>query len=382
MSETIVRRDAWGVPQLWAPDVIALSRLQGQVCALDRAWQLEVQRWRSEGRVAEQLGDRVGRVGRLRAAGQDHRHRPALLRAARRRDGRAGWRPTPTASTTASPSALARRVAPSSAQPGARPLGAVDPDRRPAHPARALRDAGRQALARPGAPGGARRLGAAVRATPPVGRRLGRGRPPAAATRGRCRGPLRDRAPVRGRRPAPVARAARRLPAGPARLPRVRRRRVRLRGRARDAALRARRRRSPGASPTPWPTATTSSWRSCAAPTTGSSRARRTAGRRPRRTARWSLVLDGGPRRGRGRRDRRGPVVVGDVESGGPCRCGWCRVSRATPGCAASLALLRSRSAQDVRRRLARLGRAGQRRAHRGPRRHGAGVHRGPGARP
>lgn len=56
MSESTVRRDAWGVPQLWAPDVIALSRLQGQVCATDRAWQLEVQRWRSEGRLAEHLG--------------------------------------------------------------------------------------------------------------------------------------------------------------------------------------------------------------------------------------------------------------------------------------------------------------------------------------
>ena len=56
MRESTVRRDAWGVPQLWAPDVIALSRLQGKVCATDRAWQLEVQRWRSEGRLAEHLG--------------------------------------------------------------------------------------------------------------------------------------------------------------------------------------------------------------------------------------------------------------------------------------------------------------------------------------
>ena len=55
MSET-VRRDRWGVPQLWAPDAVSLARLQGRVCALDRAWQLEVQRWRCEGRVAEELG--------------------------------------------------------------------------------------------------------------------------------------------------------------------------------------------------------------------------------------------------------------------------------------------------------------------------------------
>ncbi|KRF29810.1 penicillin acylase family protein [Phycicoccus sp. Soil802] len=56
MSESTVRRDAWGVPQLWAPDVVALSRVQGKVCATDRAWQLEVQRRRSEGRLAEHLG--------------------------------------------------------------------------------------------------------------------------------------------------------------------------------------------------------------------------------------------------------------------------------------------------------------------------------------
>jgi len=55
MSEGTVRRDAWGVPQLCAPDVIALSRLQGKVCANDRAWQLEVQRWRSQGRLSEHL---------------------------------------------------------------------------------------------------------------------------------------------------------------------------------------------------------------------------------------------------------------------------------------------------------------------------------------
>lgn len=56
MSETVIRRDRWGIPQLWAPDVISLARLQGRVCALDRAWQLEVQRRRSEGCVAELLG--------------------------------------------------------------------------------------------------------------------------------------------------------------------------------------------------------------------------------------------------------------------------------------------------------------------------------------
>jgi penicillin G amidase len=52
----VVRRDAWGVPQLWARDVMALSRLQGRVVGLDRAWQVECQRWRSEGRLAEHVG--------------------------------------------------------------------------------------------------------------------------------------------------------------------------------------------------------------------------------------------------------------------------------------------------------------------------------------
>jgi penicillin amidase len=56
MTEDIVRRDPWGVPQLWAADVMALSRLQGLVTAGDRGWQLEVERWRAEGRVAEHLG--------------------------------------------------------------------------------------------------------------------------------------------------------------------------------------------------------------------------------------------------------------------------------------------------------------------------------------
>lgn len=56
MSVGTVVRDPWGVPQLWAADVIGLSRLQGRVCATDRVWQLEVQRRRSEGRVAEHLG--------------------------------------------------------------------------------------------------------------------------------------------------------------------------------------------------------------------------------------------------------------------------------------------------------------------------------------
>jgi penicillin amidase len=56
MTGPTVVRDPWGVPQLWAPDVIALSRLHGRVTALDRAWQLTTLRWRSEGRMAQHLG--------------------------------------------------------------------------------------------------------------------------------------------------------------------------------------------------------------------------------------------------------------------------------------------------------------------------------------
>ncbi|TWJ21432.1 penicillin amidase [Micromonospora endolithica] len=66
-----VDRDPWGVPLLWADDVDALARLQGRVTALDRAWQIEVERWRSEGRLAAHLGpsaldwDRFARRARL-----------------------------------------------------------------------------------------------------------------------------------------------------------------------------------------------------------------------------------------------------------------------------------------------------------------------------
>ncbi|MFI7303783.1 penicillin acylase family protein [Micromonospora aurantiaca] len=68
---THVDRDQWGVPQLWAGDVDALARLQGRVAALDRAWQISVERWRAEGRLAAHVGpaelawDRFARRVRL-----------------------------------------------------------------------------------------------------------------------------------------------------------------------------------------------------------------------------------------------------------------------------------------------------------------------------
>ncbi|WP_229401520.1 penicillin acylase family protein [Micromonospora okii] len=66
-----IRRDRWGVPHLWADTVDDLARLQGRAAAIDRAWQIEVERWRSEGRLAEHVGpaevgwDRFARRARL-----------------------------------------------------------------------------------------------------------------------------------------------------------------------------------------------------------------------------------------------------------------------------------------------------------------------------
>ncbi|WP_079049895.1 penicillin acylase family protein [Streptomyces torulosus] len=49
-------RDAWGIPHLRAADAGALARAQGRVTAHDRAWQLEVERHRSQGTSAAFLG--------------------------------------------------------------------------------------------------------------------------------------------------------------------------------------------------------------------------------------------------------------------------------------------------------------------------------------
>ncbi|MFF0475951.1 penicillin acylase family protein [Streptomyces sp. NPDC004284] len=51
-----VYRDAWGVPHLRAADPDELSFAQGRVTALDRAWQLEVERHRARGTTAAFLG--------------------------------------------------------------------------------------------------------------------------------------------------------------------------------------------------------------------------------------------------------------------------------------------------------------------------------------
>ncbi|MFL4477139.1 penicillin acylase family protein [Paeniglutamicibacter sp. ORCA_105] len=64
-------RDAWGIPHLRADSADQLARLQGVNAATDRSWQIELERWRSEGRTAEMLGadglpwDRFSRQCRL-----------------------------------------------------------------------------------------------------------------------------------------------------------------------------------------------------------------------------------------------------------------------------------------------------------------------------
>ena len=66
-----VFRDALGVPHVRATDHLALAREQGLVTARDRGWQIEVDRWRAEGRLAERIGadgvewDRFARRARL-----------------------------------------------------------------------------------------------------------------------------------------------------------------------------------------------------------------------------------------------------------------------------------------------------------------------------
>lgn len=51
-----VLRDDLGIPHVRADDELALAAGQGWVTARDRAWQIEVDRWRAEGRLAERVG--------------------------------------------------------------------------------------------------------------------------------------------------------------------------------------------------------------------------------------------------------------------------------------------------------------------------------------
>lgn len=66
-----IYRDDWGIPHLRADNPDDLAFLQGFNAAVDRSWQIELERWRSEGRTAELLGpdviewDRFARQARL-----------------------------------------------------------------------------------------------------------------------------------------------------------------------------------------------------------------------------------------------------------------------------------------------------------------------------
>ncbi|MEU4565611.1 penicillin acylase family protein [Micromonospora sp. NPDC023956] len=66
-----VFRDPWGIPHLRADDPHALVFAQGRTAAIDRAWQIEVERHRSQGTSASFLGpealdwDRFARQARL-----------------------------------------------------------------------------------------------------------------------------------------------------------------------------------------------------------------------------------------------------------------------------------------------------------------------------
>ncbi|WP_406124671.1 GNAT family N-acetyltransferase [Streptomyces sp. NBC_00989] len=53
---TEIYRDAWGIPHLRAGTADELARAQGRVTALDRAWQIEVERHRAQGTSASFLG--------------------------------------------------------------------------------------------------------------------------------------------------------------------------------------------------------------------------------------------------------------------------------------------------------------------------------------
>ncbi|GIH71529.1 penicillin acylase family protein [Sphaerimonospora thailandensis] len=70
MSITICR-DAWGIPHLRADSALELAFAQGRVTALDRGWQIEVERHRAAGTTAAFLGpaavgwDRFARQARL-----------------------------------------------------------------------------------------------------------------------------------------------------------------------------------------------------------------------------------------------------------------------------------------------------------------------------
>ncbi len=70
-------RDPWGIPHLHADSVNELAWLQGRNAAHDRAWQLDWNHRRAEGRTAEVVGgaglafDRFARRAKIAGTAQD-----------------------------------------------------------------------------------------------------------------------------------------------------------------------------------------------------------------------------------------------------------------------------------------------------------------------
>jgi penicillin amidase len=70
-------RDQWGIPHVRGASLTEVARLQGWATARDRAWQLEIERLRGEGRTAELLGpaglewDTFARRARLAAVARE-----------------------------------------------------------------------------------------------------------------------------------------------------------------------------------------------------------------------------------------------------------------------------------------------------------------------
>ncbi|MEU4454439.1 penicillin acylase family protein [Nocardioides sp. NPDC023903] len=73
---SVLLRDEWGIPHVRGASLAEVARLQGWATARDRAWQLEIERLRGEGRTAELLGpaglewDAFARRARLAAVAQ------------------------------------------------------------------------------------------------------------------------------------------------------------------------------------------------------------------------------------------------------------------------------------------------------------------------
>ncbi|GAB2462521.1 hypothetical protein GCM10027187_33310 [Streptosporangium sandarakinum] len=71
MRRGAARRNQWGIPHMWGDTVEDLAYVQGFTAVTDRAWQVQTEKWRSEGRLAERLGpahvpwDRFARRARL-----------------------------------------------------------------------------------------------------------------------------------------------------------------------------------------------------------------------------------------------------------------------------------------------------------------------------